>query len=236
MQVGSPEKKNLQMRYRRSWIFTSLILSLAVVLSLTVTQAGASTESEVVGGAEIGQPAPDFTLVDTDGNEVSLSSFKGKTVVLEWFNPDCPYVKAAYKDGPLGEMGNKIDKDKEKVYLAINSGAEGKQGAGLDRNVRARKEYKIKYPVLMDEAGQVGRQYGAKKTPQMYIIDAEGILRYNGALDNDAFAKKASKGQVVRNYVLLALAELEAGTEVTTTTSKPYGCSVKYGKTGQGGN
>ncbi len=176
--------------------------------------------------AVVGQPAPDFTLTDTDGNVVKLSSFAGKTVVLEWFNPGCPFVKYTHGEGPLKTLPGKITEGGV-VWLAINSGAPGKQGHGLDTNKAARTEWGMNYPVLIDEEGKVGRMYGAKSTPHMFVIDDKGTLAYAGALDNAPMGK--AEGGAVVNHVEQALTDLKAGTAVKTPTTQAYGCSVKYG-------
>jgi peroxiredoxin len=133
--------------------------------------------------AKIGEPAPSFSLPDLDGEQVSLSDFSGKIVVLEWFNPDCPFVKHAYTDGPLARLSGEQRKAGV-VWVAINSGAPGKQGAGVERNKQARDEWSIEHPILIDESGEVGHRYGAKTTPHMFVIDSAGTLVYAGGLDN----------------------------------------------------
>ena len=177
--------------------------------------------------ATIGKPAPDFSLTDLDGKAVKLSDFKGKTVVLEWFNPGCPYVVAAYKEGPLKDMAMRAQKDGV-VWLAINSGAPGKEGAGAEANKKARTEWKMTAPILLDEKGEVGRMYEAKTTPHCYVIDAKGVLVYRGGLDNAPMGK--AEGDKRIDYVANALAEVKAGKPVTTPETKSWGCSVKYGK------
>src|SRR3954462_2175374 len=133
--------------------------------------------------AEVGKPAPDFTLKDLDGKEVRLSSFKGKTVVLEWFNPGRPFVKAAHTKGSLKDAAKRNTKNGV-VWLAINSGAPGKQGAGVDANRDGAKGFGMDHPVLLDEGGTVGKTYGATNTPHMMVIDDKGTLVYRGAIDN----------------------------------------------------
>jgi len=154
-----------------------------------------------------------------------LSDYAGKTVVLEWFNPDCPFVVYAHgKKGPLRAQPARVISDST-VWLAINSGAPGKQGHGLDRNARARTDYGMTYPVLLDEDGAVGRAYGARTTPQMFVIDPQGQLVYDGGLDDSPMGRGPGT-----NYVDAALADLAAARPVATAGAKPYGCSVKYGK------
>ncbi|MEZ4241137.1 MAG: thioredoxin family protein [Myxococcota bacterium] len=180
--------------------------------------------SERVAVAAIGQPAPDFALKDLDGKEHRLSSLKGKTVVLEWFNPGCPYVKYAHGEGALAKTpGEALEQGV--VWLAINSGAPGKQGHGVAANKQAAASWSMAYPVLLDEDGAVGRAYDAKTTPHVYVVDAEGVLVYRGALDNRPLGEGG--GEVV-NYVAKALGDLAAGKPVATPETKPYGCSVKY--------
>ncbi|MGM0575014.1 MAG: redoxin domain-containing protein [Myxococcota bacterium] len=177
--------------------------------------------------AEVGEPAPDFTLPAVEGGEVSLSDHRGETVVLEWYNPDCPFVKYAYTEGPLRDMAARHGEDGV-VWLAINSGAPGKQGAGRERNARSKEGYGIDHPVLLDESGDVGRAYGATNTPQMVVVDDEGVVAYVGALDNAPLGKV--RGDEHRVYVEEALANVKAGREVSTTRTEAYGCSVKYGE------
>ncbi|HYF14991.1 MAG TPA: thioredoxin family protein [Phycisphaerales bacterium] len=177
------------------------------------------------GGVSVGQAAPTFTLKDTSGKEHNLSTILAggdKVVVLEWFNPDCPVVKMHHGENTtFKDLAGKY-KDKPVVFLAINSGAAGKQGAGLERNKKAIGEYGITYPVLLDESGDVGRAYGAKTTPHMFVIGKDGKVAYMGAIDD----KSDKPGKT--NYVSKALDELLAGTTVSMPETKPYGCSVKY--------
>jgi peroxiredoxin len=133
--------------------------------------------------ATLGDPAPAFSLPDLDGKTVSLADFAGKTVVLEWFNPDCPFVKYAHGEGPLATLAAEQTKGGV-VWIAINSGAAGKQGTGVERNREAAKEWKLEHPILLDEDGKVGHAYGATSTPHMFVIDAGGKLVYAGGLDN----------------------------------------------------
>lgn len=177
-------------------------------------------------GPEIGKPAPDFSLPDLDGKTVKLSEYKGKTVVLEWFNPDCPFVKANHTKGSLKGMAKRFS-DKGIVWLAVNSNAAGKQGHGADVNRKGKETYGIDYPILLDENGEVGKMYAARTTPHMYIIDPQGVLVYKGAIDNTPGSDPEPEDKVV-NYVEAALGELAAGKAVTTKETEPYGCSVKY--------
>jgi peroxiredoxin len=183
----------------------------------------------VAGVAAIGQPAPDFELRDLEGHSVRLSQFKGKTVVLEWFNPECPFVRASHTKGSLKGLADKHT-DKGTVWLAINSGAPGKQGYGVDVNVAGTRKYGLKHPVLLDESGRVGRAYDAKHTPHMYVVDDKGVLVYRGAIDNSPDGEgETPQGGTLVNYVESALADLSAGRPVKTAETEAYGCSVKYG-------
>lgn len=215
----------------------TLVLTLASTLALagpalaedakapaTKTKAGAKATAAVVG-----KKAPAFTLTDLDGKTVKLADFKDKVVVLEWFNPGCPFVKKSHTVGSLVDTAKRVQKDGV-VWLSINSGGAGKQGADPKENVEAVKTFAMTNPVLLDADGTVGKAYGATNTPHMFVIDKKGTLVYAGAIDNspDGEGKSAPDGKLV-NYVDAALGELAAGKAVTTSTTKAYGCGVKYG-------
>jgi len=178
-------------------------------------------------GVEQAKPAkaPDFTLVNYDGKEVKLADYKGKIVVLEWFNYECPFVKYHYeKASTMKDLAAKY-KDKNIVWLAINSTSH----LDTSKNREFAEKNAIPYPILDDKVGGVGKAYDAKTTPHMYIIDAEGNIVYNGAIDNAPLGRPA-EGQTPVNYVDKTLEELTAGKAVTTSETKPYGCTVKYAK------
>ena len=185
--------------------------------------------------AELGKPAPDFTLTDTEGKTHHLGQLRGKIVVLEWFNPDCPFIKHAHGKGPLADMAKKFE-SADLVWLSINSSAPGKQGNGTQRNVDAKKEYQMTNTVLLDESGAVGHSYGALKTPHMFVIDAAGNLVYRGGLDNAPIGTvddtrprpEGTKAGELVPYVANALADLKAGRPIAMADTPPYGCSVKY--------
>lgn len=178
------------------------------------------------GVLKIGEAAPDFELTDLDGKAHKLSAYKGKVVVLEWFNPGCPFVKKNHAGGQLKEQAKRAMANGV-VWLSINSSAEGKEGHGRDTNAKAKADWAMPNPVLLDESGKVGKQYGAKTTPHMYVVDKDGKLAYQGAIDNDPDVGDP-RGDKVENYVDLALADLAAGRAVAKPEVKPYGCSVKY--------
>lgn len=189
------------------------------------TSAEKQPSHEGIATAKVGEAAPDFTLKDLDGNAVSLSSFKGKTVVLEWFNPDCPFVRYSHSEGPLKDMAKK---HAGVVWLAINSGAVGQQGHGLDRNREAQETYGMDHQILLDESGKVGKHYRATATPHMFVIDEDGVLVYTGAIDNAPMGRTDS-GAAVVNYVEDALTMLSEGKAIQRRETPAYGCSVKYG-------
>ena len=176
-------------------------------------------------GPEIGSTAPGFTLPDSKGKTVSLSDYKGKVVVLEWTNPNCPFVQRQYRDKLMTVLQAEYTK-KNVVWLLINSTNEGhgdyESGESLDATYASWGASQT--AILMDPDGEVGRAYGAKTTPHMFVIDKSGTLFYQGAIDDDPRGTNADR----QGYVKNALEGLMTGKEVTTTTTKPYGCSVKY--------
>jgi peroxiredoxin len=178
--------------------------------------------------AVVGQPAPDFTLGDAKGARHALSSYKGKLVVLEWVNYDCPFVKKHYDSGNMQEL-QRAYSARGVVWLSINSSAPGKQGnfapAAIQSMFAERKAASTAY--LIDSDGTVGRAYGAKTTPHMFVIDAAGTLVYAGGIDDKPSTDQADVAGA-KNYVRAALDETLAGKPVSTPTSTPYGCSVKY--------
>lgn len=196
---------------------TTLALLIAVSTILNLQAAG-----------EIGKPAPDFTLKDTSGKEHKLADLKGKYVVLEWVNYGCPFVKKHYDSQNMQKL-QKEAADKGVVWLSVCSSGPGKQGnfppAEAAEKTKAYGAAAAGY--LLDEDGAVGKLYGAKTTPDMFVINPEGVLIYKGAIDDnnspDAAVIKDSK-----NYVLAALSEAMAGQPVSTPSTKPYGCGVKY--------
>jgi len=178
--------------------------------------------------ATIGQRAPDFALPAADGTTVKLSDFKGKRVVLEWFNPECPFVKWAHDTGPLKDLAGRTTATGV-VWLAINSGAPGKQGHGAETNTQAAKQWNMTHPVLLDETGAVGHAYAATNTPHMYIVDEKGALVYRGGLDNAPMGEPREGGSRVAEFED-SLAALVAGKPVPAAETKAWGCSVKYAK------
>ena len=176
----------------------------------------------------LGQPAPNFKLADTNGKAVTLSQFRGKTVVLEWSNPECPFVKKHYSSGNMQKAQAAAAEDGV-VWLTINSSAPGKQGhvnGGQAKSFVAKAGARPA-AYLLDPRGVVGKVYDAKTTPHMYIVNKAGTLVYAGGIDDKPTPNPADVAGA-RNHVLAALSELKAGKAVSVATSRPYGCSVKY--------
>jgi peroxiredoxin len=163
--------------------------------------ATASTPAVAAATADIGKPAPDFTLKDVDGRDVHLADSRGKVVVLEWFNPKCPFVNLSHTKGSLkGAAARHLAEGV--VWLGIDSSAPGKQGYEPDEIRDAVKRFGLTHPILRDETGVVGRAYGATNTPHVFVIDKAGTLVYAGAIDNspDAEGESPQDGPLV-NYV-----------------------------------
>jgi peroxiredoxin len=180
-----------------------------------------------LGGCEskAGEKAPGFTLKSFDGKEISLSDYKGKIVVLEWFNDECPFVKYHYDMvNAMVTLANKY-RAKNIVWLAINS----TNHTTPEQNKEFSAKHNLPFPILDDRPGKVGRAYGATNTPHMFIIDAKGNIVYEGAIDNSPMGK-IPEGEKLTNYVDKALAELTSGKAVSMPKTQPYGCSVKYAR------
>tara|TARA_B110000438_G_C15509256_1_gene519147 strand:- start:77 stop:682 length:606 start_codon:yes stop_codon:yes gene_type:complete len=196
------------------------LLTLIIVIFFQVSQADVQTE----------QIAPDFNLLNTYGEKVSLSEFKGQTVVLEWTNHGCPFVAKHYKTQNMQNTQGEAKKANV-VWLTIISSAPGTQGfvSNLEANELTRSRNALPSHVLLDPKGLVGRSYGAKTTPHMYLIDQSGVLKYQGAIDDAGGRGFMFKNlSEAKNYILLALDELKKGKKITDSITKPYGCSVKY--------
>jgi peroxiredoxin len=171
--------------------------------------------------AEIGKPAPGFTLKDLDGKEHSLAKYKGKVVVLEWFSPGCPTCMWAYSKGPLVDMPERLMKDGV-VWLAVNSEAPTNSSASEKNNRAFVDKYHLKAPILFDPTGSVGKTYGAKTTPHIFVIDPKGTLVYRGGLDNAPGGNVSGEGARV-DYVGDAVTEVKAGRAVRQPDTKSYG-------------
>jgi peroxiredoxin len=196
------------------------------LIGLLVWQLPATALAQ--GEAEIGQPAPAFTAMDSHGRTRSLAEFHGKWVVLEWLNRDCPYVRKHYDSGNMQQL-QRTSTAKGVVWLSIVSSAPGKQGyvTGEEADQFVAERGAAPTAVLRDTSGTVGHRYGARNTPQMFVIDPDGVLRYDGAIDDRPTARRADI-EGATNYLAAALDEAMAGRPVTRPKTPPYGCTVKY--------
>lgn len=176
----------------------------------------------------IDQPAPNFTAMSADGKMVNLNDYKGKTVILEWTNAQCPFVKKHYSGGNMQALQAKYTKD-DVVWLSVISSAEGKQGyvTPAEANKLSSSRNASPTEIILDAEGSVGKLYGAKTTPHMYVIDPEGTLRYMGAIDSVRSANSADIADAT-NYVDAAMLALASGTAVSKPVTQAYGCTVKY--------
>ena len=196
---------------------------LTVLLTIAVSSALLATDSPAVG-----TNAPDFSLTDSKGKTQSVSQYKGKYVVLEWFNPECPFVRKHYGGGNMQKLQAEFT-GKGVVWLTIDSNAPGLEGNLTAEQANAKMaEWKTKQTALvLDPDGKAGRSYGAKNTPHMFVINPEGKIVYEGAIDSKATPNPADITSAT-NYVKVALEESIAGKTVSNANTKPYGCSVKY--------
>ena len=202
---------------RRHLIACAALLAMSVSLSAPANAA-----------ASIGQKAPDIALESTAGKAVKLSDFKGKYVVLEWTNPGCPFVRKHYESGNLPDT-QKAALAQGAVWLAVNSTDMGSTDYLEPKKLAAWIADHKGAPTatLMDEDGIVGKAYGARTTPHMYIIDPQGTLVYAGGIDSIPSARKEDIAKAT-NYVKTALADIAANKPIAQASTKPYGCSVKY--------
>jgi peroxiredoxin len=200
-----------------------LFFLLGVAVSTLFSSTLASAETAVVGS-----PAPNFTVKDSSGKEVSLNDFKGKTVVLEWFNQNCPFVKKFYTNGDMQRFQSNTT-GQGVVWLTINSSAEGKSGhLDMESATSVKEELAMKSSaLLLDSDGTVGKLYGARTTPHTFVIDPKGTLAYAGAIDSVP-STKSSDVAGATNYVLGAIDAIKVGKTVDPASTEPYGCSVKY--------
>ena len=200
---------------------------LTVVLTLAGTALLAGAASTAQAAASVGQPAPAFTASDTTGKSRSLAEFKGKTVVLEWVNPGCPFVRKHYRANM--QALQKEFTAKGVVWLAVNSTEKAASDSLAPDALAGWMKEKSATPTatLMDEEGTIGQAYGARTTPHMYIVDAKGVLVYAGGIDSIPSARPDDI-KTATNYVRQGLSEVLAGQPVSAPSTRPYGCSVKY--------
>jgi peroxiredoxin len=185
--------------------------------------------SALWAAAPVGQAAPAFTAADVAGKRVSLADFKGRTVVLEWVNPGCPFVQKHYQSANM-QATQKAAAGQGAVWLAVNTTAADHVDYKSPADMAAwmKDQQAAATHTLMDTDGRIGRAYGARTTPHMYVINASGTVVYAGAIDSKASANPADIAGAT-NHVLQALADTQAGRPVGTASTRPYGCSVKYG-------
>jgi peroxiredoxin len=196
---------------------------LTALLTLATSTALFAADSPAVGTT-----APDFSLTDSKGKTQSVSQYKGKYIVLEWFNPGCPFVQKHYGSGNMQKLQEEFT-GKGVVWLTIDSSAPGLEGhLTAEQAEKKIAEWKTKQTALvLDPDGKAGRSYGAKNTPHMFVINPEGKIVYEGAIDSKATPNPSDIAGST-NYVKVALEESMAGKTVSNANTKPYGCSVKY--------
>ena len=203
----------------------SLTVKNIIILTVILASSACFTLDAAL---DSGQPAPEFTLTDSNGSEHSLSDFRGKYVVLEWTNHSCPFVVKHYKEGHM-QAQQKAMTDKGVAWLQIVSSAEGKSGYITEAEaklIRARSQIHST-AMLLDTSGEVGRAYDARVTPHMYLIDPEGLLIYQGAIDSIR-STRASDIEKANNYLLAAYESAVSGETIENAKTTPYGCGIKY--------
>jgi hypothetical protein len=195
---------------------------------LAVIGIAVVTDFSLARAARVGKPAPDFTATDTNGKVHKLSEYHGKFVVLEWTNRGCPYTQKHYNSGNMQRLQREWT-SKGVIWLTVVSSAPGEQGyvTAPEENAYLRENSAAPTAVLLDPTGTVGHLYDAKTTPHMFIINSQGMLIYNGAIDDRPTTDLADVNGA-KNYVSASLQEATSGKPVSNPTTRPYGCSVKY--------
>jgi len=206
-------------------LFKGLLRTTAIIASVCASFAHAAVET--------GKPAPNFTFTDPSGKTHQLSDFRGKVVIMEWLNPGCPYILRHYRSGNLPALQAKAAADGA-IWLQVNSSAMGDLDPARSAEWQ-KKQGAIATAYIRDESGKLGRLYGAETTPHFYVISGDGTLVYQGAIDDQPNASLPMTLSA-HNYVSAALAALKAGSPVEQSTTKPYGCGVKYGNSPDGEN
>ncbi len=206
----------------------TMFIGAAVIAAGAIAASAFLMGGDAVASIETGGPAPAFSVQDASGQTRTLSEFAGQTVVLEWTNYGCPYVVRHYSSGSMQAMQQEATADGV-VWLQVISSAPGEQGHLDGPGALARVQTDNAHPTatLLDPTGVMGRAYGARNTPQVFVINGEGQVVYQGAIDNRPTAR-ASAAEGATNYVRAALDDMEAGRPVQTATTTPYGCTVKY--------
>lgn len=196
-------------------LFTFTLLAGAVAATIFFQRDASTQEDE----ATVGEMAPDFTLSDEAGNTHTLSQYRGQIVVLEWTSPECPYVQRHYLDQNMQNTAATVT-ESGAVWLAIDSSHFNTP----DASSQWKAEMGVPYPILQDTGGAVGHLYGARTTPHIYVIDAEGRLRYQGAVDDNPRGRSAAP----TSYPIQVVTHLLSGEQPSTSRTDPYGCTVKY--------
>ncbi len=202
------------------WLVGTIPAAIGMFVATGSVLAG---DEKPAASAEAGKPAPAFTLKNHDGKDVSLKDLAGKVVVLEWFNNECPYIVARHDPEHRNIEAETMKQfaGKPVVWLAIDS----TQSHTPETIKKVAADWKLSFPILADTDGTVGRAYGAKTTPHMFVIDQKGNVAYQGAFDDD---REGDKGSAAKNYVAAAVNAVLNNSTVETTSTKPYGCSIKY--------
>jgi peroxiredoxin len=218
------EQQYVRRVFRRFWAWRALVYVAIAVVGLSMVL--------VAHGATVGSTAPAFSGKDSLGKPVSLSAYRGKFVVLEWTNRDCPFTKKQYNSGNMQALQREWTA-KGVVWLTIlsSSPSHGDDGylTAAEENEQIEKVHAHPTAAILDPSGEIGRLYGAKTTPHMFVIDPAGRLIYAGAIDDKASTDTADvKG--AKNYVSAALTKAMAGQPVEVASTRPYGCSIKYGQ------
>jgi peroxiredoxin len=197
--------------------------------ALFACMAAMAFSVSAVAAPQVGQPAPDFSVVDSAGVEHSLSDFAGRKVILEWTNHDCPFVVKHYSADNMQNQQRMARSDHEAVWLSVISSRPGAQGHVSPEQADELTASRNAAPtaVLLDESGDMGRAYDARVTPHMYIIDEQGVLQYMGGIDSNPSSNPADIPDA-KQYVVAALGELASGSAVTDSVTRPYGCTIKY--------
>ena len=191
--------------------------------------AGMEKDHAEPAAITIGAPAPEIEATDIHGNAFKLSDHKGKIVILEWTNAECPFVVKHYESGNMQQLQKDARAMGDVEWVMINSSADGKQGHVNAEEAKAILTDKGANPTtkILDPSGQIGHAYGAKTTPHMFVVDADGNIAYMGSIDDDSSANPA-KAKTAKNYVMAAVNSLKSGTPIEMASTQPYGCSVKY--------
>lgn len=217
-------------RHITKWAIAFAAATVAIGLIGAATTAPPKLTPPAKKTAEVGKTAPAFTLIDIDGKSHSLADYKGKVVVLEWFNAGCPWSgknspRSVHGTGRIKQLvASAKQTQSDVVYLLIDSSADRKKETVIAQDKAARTTHGIKQPILIDYDGKVGKSYGAKTTPHMYVIGADGVLQYSGALG----ARQVKDGEPDASFVLNAIKKMKSGEAVEPARTRPWGCGVKY--------